>query len=183
VLIVSIRLRRGCLQSGLQIFVLDLNSKTSALTTDHFHNPPIILQISQMATTQSIHMGPEWMRAQPASQTTINSPGKNPSSQPPPLGIASNALRYVEGLKTPATAATGATAERGALGSTPTAQAAPANGTPAPGEWDKLLWYPRSCSCHSRVYRAGSFFGDGPSGLPHTPSLIITKEYLRFWYF
>jgi len=130
-----------------------------------------------MATTQSIHMGPEWMRPPPASQTTINPLGKNPSLQPPPPGIVSNALRHAEGLKTSATATTGTSAERSALGSASTPQAAPANGTSSSGEWKLLLWYPRSCDYLSRVNRAGSFFGDGSPKFPHTPCLILNKEY------
>jgi len=85
-------------------------------------------------------MGPEWMRAQPVSQTTINPPAKNPSSQQSSLGIVPNALRHAEGLKTSATAATGANSERGALVSAPTAQAVSANGTSVSGEWSELLW-------------------------------------------
>ena len=131
-----------------------------------------------MATTQSIHMGPEWMRPQPASQTTINPPGKNPSSQPPSLGMVPNALRHAEGLKTSATSTTGASAERGALGSALTAQVVSANGTSGPGEWKELLWYPSSCGCHSRVDRTGLFFGDGSPQLPRTPFSILSKEYL-----
>jgi len=111
------------------------------------------------------------MRPQPASQTTINPPGKNPSSQPPPLGIAPNALRHVEGLKTPVTAATGTNVERGGLGSASTAQPASANGTSASGEWSQPLWYPSSCGHHSRVNRASSFLATDrhsfPYSLPH----------------
>lgn len=79
-------------------------------------------------------MGPEWMRPQPASQTTINPPSKNPSSQPPSLAIVPNALRHAEGLKTSATSTTGANAERGAHGAALTAQPVSANGNSGPGE-------------------------------------------------
>lgn len=119
-----------------------------------------------MATTQSIHMGPEWMRPQPASQTTINPPGKNPNPQPPSLGIAPNALRHAEALKTSATSTIGANAERGALGSPLTAQTVSANGSSAPGELEELLWCLSSCDCHSRVDHAGLFFGDGSPSFP-----------------
>jgi len=169
---IDLTVQYGCLQRAKQIFVLDLNSKSSAFATTI---SPIVLQIFQMATTQSIHMGPEWMRPQPVSQTTINPPGKNPGSQPPSLGIVPNALRHAEGLKTSANTTTGANAERGALGSASTAQALSANGTSGPGEWRELLWYPSSCGRHSRVDRAGSFFGVGSPQLPHTPSPSLAR--------